>query len=70
MSFLSLLMRVPLLGAASPLVTFVVVGVLIAVALYFIPRLIKTMDADLWMLIRIVVIIAFLLWALRLFGVI
>jgi hypothetical protein len=54
---------------SNPLVTFVIVAVLVAVALYYIPRLI-TMDAKVWQIVRVVVIIALVLWALQLFGVI
>lgn len=56
-------------GSASLLVTFVIVGVLVAVALYFIPQLLP-MDVQTWNVVRVVVIIALILWALRLFGVI
>lgn len=55
--------------AGNPIVTFVIVAVLVAVALYYLPRLI-TMDAQVWQIIRIVVIIALILWALSLFHVI
>lgn len=54
---------------SNPLVTFVIIAVLVAVALYYIPRLI-TMDAKVWQIVRVVVIIALVLWALQLFGVI
>lgn len=53
---------------SSPIVTFVIVGVLVAVALYFIPTILP-MDAATWRVVRIVVIIALILWALRLFGI-
>lgn len=57
-----------LAGSASPIVTFVIVAVLIAVALYYIPTLLP-MDAKVWQLIRIIVIIALIFWALNLFGI-
>lgn len=53
----------------SPIITFVIVAVLVAVALYYIPTILP-MDAKVWQLIRIVVVIALILWALSLFGVI
>lgn len=53
----------------SPIVSFVIIAVLIAVALYYIPRLLP-LDAQVWQIIRVVVIIALILYALRLFGVI
>lgn len=56
-------------GAAQPLVLFIIVAVIIAVALFYLPRMLP-MDAQVWMAIRAVVIVALLLWALRLFGVI
>lgn len=52
----------------SPIVSFVIIAVLIAVALFYLPRLLP-MDATVWNVIRVVVIIALVLWALRLFGV-
>lgn len=54
--------------AGSPIITFVIVAVLIAVALFYIPTLLP-MDAKVWQLIRIIVILALILWALQLFGV-
>ncbi len=61
----------PMLAIAggSPIVSFVIVAVLIAVALYYIPRLLP-LDAQVWQIVRVVVIIALILWALSLFGVI
>lgn len=53
----------------SPIVTFVIVAVLIAVALFYIPQLLP-LDAQVWQIIRVVVIIALILWALQIFGVI
>lgn len=53
----------------NPIVYFVIVAVLIAVALYYTPTLLP-MDASVWKVIRIVVIIALILWALSLFGLI
>lgn len=61
-----LLVGVP---AGSALITFVIVAVIVAVALAYLPTLV-TMDAKVWNLIRIVVIIALLLYALALFGVV
>ncbi len=52
----------------SPIVTFVIVAVLIAVALFYIPQLLP-LDAQVWQIVRVVVIIALILWALTLFGV-
>jgi len=63
------LLALAVVGSASPLVTFIIIAVLIAVALYFIPTVLP-MDGPTWQLIRIVVIIALILWALRLFGLI
>ena len=62
-------MLAALISTANPLVLFVIVGVLVAVALYFLPRLLP-MDAQTWQVIRVIVIIALILWALSLFGVI
>ena len=62
-------MLAALISTANPLVLFVIVGVLVAVALYFLPRLLP-MDAQTWQVIRVIVIIALILWALNLFGVI
>ncbi len=53
----------------NPIVYFVIVAVLVAVALYYIPTMLP-MDAKVWQIIRIVVIIALVLWALSLFGLI
>ncbi len=57
-----------LLAISNPLVLFVVVGCLVAVALFYLPRVLP-MDGNVWQIIRIVVIIALILWALQLFGV-
>lgn len=54
--------------ASNPLVLFVIIEVLIAVALYYLPRLLP-MDGQAWSIIRVVVLIALILWGLRLFGV-
>lgn len=56
-------------GSASPLITFIIVGVIVAVVLAILPKVLE-MDAPTWSLVRLVVIVALLLWALRLFGVI
>ncbi len=56
-------------AAGSPIVSFVIAAVLLAVALYYIPRLLP-LDAQVWQIIRVVVIIALVLWALRLFQII
>ena len=53
----------------SPIVTFVIIAVLIAFALYFIPTVIP-MDAKAWQIIRVVVLIALILWGLSLWGII
>ncbi len=55
--------------AGNPTVYFVIVAVLVGVALYYIPRMI-TLDAAVWQIIRVVVIIALILWALSIFGII
>ncbi len=55
--------------AGSPIVSFVIVAVLVAVALYYIPRMI-TLDAAVWQIIRVVVLIALILWGLQIFGII
>ena len=53
---------------ANPIVYFVIVAVLIALAMFYLPRLLP-LDAQIWGIIRVVVIIALILWALRLFGI-
>jgi len=53
----------------NPIVSFVIVAVLIAVALYYIPRVLP-LDAQIWQIIRVVVIIALILWSLQIFGII
>ncbi len=53
----------------NPIVSFVIVAVLVAVALYYIPRVLP-LDAAVWQIIRVVVIIALILWALSIFGII
>ncbi len=53
----------------NPIVYFVIVAVLVAVALYYIPTILP-MDANVWQLIRIIVILALIFWALTLFHVI
>lgn len=53
---------------SDPIVRFVVVAVLVAVGLYFLPKLLP-MDAQVWLLIRVVVLIALIVWSLRLFGI-
>jgi hypothetical protein len=63
------LLALTVAGSASPLVAFIIIAVLIAVALYFIPTILP-MDAQAWQIIRVVVIIALILWALRLFGIV
>jgi predicted lysophospholipase L1 biosynthesis ABC-type transport system permease subunit len=57
------------IAGGSPIITFVIVAVLVAVALYYLPTLLP-MDAQVWAIIRAVVVIALILYALRLFGVI
>jgi hypothetical protein len=56
------------IAGGSPIITFVIVAVLVAVALYYLPTLLP-MDGPTWQFIRVVVIIALLLWCLRLFGI-
>jgi len=53
----------------NPIVSFVIVAVLVAVALFYIPRVLP-LDGQVWQIIRVVVIIALILWALQIFGVI
>ncbi len=53
----------------NPIVPFVIVAVLVGVALYYIPRVLP-LDASVWQIIRVVVIIALILWALSIFGII
>lgn len=53
------------LGSSS-LISFIIVAVLIAVGLYFLPRILP-MDAQAWNVIRAVVLIVLIVWALRLF---
>jgi len=55
--------------AGNPIVSFVVIAVLVAVALFYIPRILP-LDAQVWQIIRVVVIVALILWALTIFGVI
>lgn len=55
-------------AASNPIVLFVIIGVLVAVALYYLPRLLP-MDGQAWSIIRVVVLIALILWGLRLFGI-
>ncbi len=52
----------------NPIVHCVIVAGLVAVALYYIPTILP-MDASVWQLIRIIVILALILWALTLFHV-
>jgi len=55
------------IAGGSPIITFVIVAVLVAVLLYYLPTLLP-MDGPTWQLIRIVIILALIFWALRLFG--
>lgn len=52
----------------DPIIRFFIIGVLVGLALYFVPRWIP-MDAAVWKVIRIVCIVALVLWALALFGI-
>lgn len=66
---LNIFAALAILNTGNPIVAFVIVGVLVAAALYFVPRWIP-MDASAWKVIRIVVIVALVLWALSIFHVI
>lgn len=54
---------------SSGLITFLIVAVIAAVLLAYLPTIL-TLDAKVWNLIRLVVIIALLVYALSLFGLI
>jgi len=57
------------IAGGSPIITFVIVAVLVAVALYYLPTLLP-MDGAVWQFIRVVVILALIFWALKLFGIV
>lgn len=67
MKILASLLALSLAGS-NPIVLFVIIGVLVAVALYYLPRILP-MDAQAWMIIRVIVLIALIVWGLRIFGV-
>ena len=65
---MSLSLAVLSIAGGSPIITFVIVAVLVAVALYYLPTLLP-MDGPTWQFIRIVIILALIFWALNLFGI-
>lgn len=57
------------LATANPLMQFVGVAIIVALLLYSIPRILP-LDARAWTIIRAVVLITFVLYTLRLVGLI
>lgn len=55
--------------ATKPIVTFVIAAIFIAVLIAVLPRILP-LDASIWLVVKVVIVLAFLLWALQLFGVI